>query len=336
MINDKNFEQEAQQLIEKISEAKYASFFELAKIADLDLLKDFAGSDMSGTNLSNGILRDADLRNSNLRGANLRGTDLRDADLRGVDLRDADLRGAKLQRAILIDVKVKGAKFDWLSLDLSEDIKLTLKRQGAIFENFLEADSVSLENQKMKEYGSFKMERFEEMNTITTDISSLQKKDGLTAVISSYEAEGRYLDKASLERMKSYFTNGEIRLRACDFIAANASTIIKRAVAQSLLNTEVINLGGNTYSTRHYVAACVRDLDIFLRYCTYALLVGNASILDERLLNGLKETYISLGVPIMPTINAIQTMKEISISLIDNEAGEELGIYLDYICTALA
>jgi hypothetical protein len=40
------------------------------------------------------------------------------------------------------------------------------------------------------------------------------------------------------------------------------------------------------------------------------MLAGDPSILDERVLNGLKETYNSLGVPIGATIQSIQAMKE--------------------------
>jgi len=34
-------------------------------------------------------------------------------------------------------------------------------------------------------------------------------------------------------------------------------------------------------------------------------------VLDERVLQGLRETYNSLGVPIGPTVQGIQIMKEI-------------------------
>jgi allophycocyanin beta subunit len=52
----------------------------------------------------------------------------------------------------------------------------------------------------------------------------------------------------------------------------------------------------------------IRDLDYFLRYAAYAMLAGHASILDERILNGLRSTN-SLGVPMGGTIRAIKAMK---------------------------
>jgi allophycocyanin beta subunit len=88
------------------------------------------------------------------------------------------------------------------------------------------------------------------------------------------------------------------------------------------------------YTTRRY-AACIRDMDYYLRYATYAMLAGDTSILDERVLNGLKETYNSLGVPIGATVQAIQAMKEATASLVGADAGREMAVYLDYICSGL-
>jgi allophycocyanin beta subunit len=116
-------------------------------------------------------------------------------------------------------------------------------------------------------------------------------------------------------------------------ISANAAEIVKEAVAKSLLYSDITRPGGNMYTTRRY-AACIRDLDYYLRYATYAMLAGDPSILDERVLNGLKETYNSLGVPIGATVNSIQAMKEVTASLVGADAGKEMGVYFDYICSA--
>jgi allophycocyanin beta subunit len=160
-------------------------------------------------------------------------------------------------------------------------------------------------------------------------------QDAITSVINSADVQGKYLDSASLEKLKNYFATGELRVRASAAIAANSATIVKEAVAKSLLYSDVTRPGGNMYTTRRY-AACIRDLDYYLRYATYAMLAGDASILDERVLNGLKETYNSLGVPVVSTIQAIQAIKEVAASIVGSEAGKELGVYLDYISSGLS
>jgi len=160
-------------------------------------------------------------------------------------------------------------------------------------------------------------------------------QDAITSVINSSDVQGKYLDAASLEKLKSYFATGELRVRASAAIAANSATIVKEAVAKSLLYSDVTRPGGNMYTTRRY-AACIRDLDYYLRYATYAMLAGDASILDERVLNGLKETYNSLGVPVVSTIQAIQAIKEVAAIIVGSDAGKELGVYLDYISSGLS
>ncbi|GBO53218.1 MAG: allophycocyanin subunit beta [Pseudanabaena sp.] len=160
-------------------------------------------------------------------------------------------------------------------------------------------------------------------------------QDAITSVINSSDVQGKYLDAASLEKLKAYFATGELRVRASAAISANSATIVKEAVAKSLLYSDVTRPGGNMYTTRRY-AACIRDLDYYLRYATYAMLAGDASILDERVLNGLKETYNSLGVPVVSTIQAIQAIKEVAASIVGSEAGKELGVYLDYISSGLS
>ncbi len=160
-------------------------------------------------------------------------------------------------------------------------------------------------------------------------------QDAVTAVINSYDVQGKYLDGSAIEKLKGFFGSGELRVRAAGTIAANASTIVKDAAAKALLYTDLTRPGGNMYTTRRY-AACIRDMDYYLRYATYAMLAGDPSILDERVLNGLKETYNSLGVPVGATIQAIQAMKEVTAALVGADAGKEMGVYFDYICSGLS
>ena len=160
-------------------------------------------------------------------------------------------------------------------------------------------------------------------------------QDAITAVINSADVQGKYLDKANLDKLQGYFETGELRVRAATAISANAAAIVRDAVAKSLLYTDSTRPGGNMYTTRRY-AACIRDMDYYLRYATYAMLAGDPSILDERVLNGLKETYNSLGVPAGTTVQAIQAMKEVTAGLVGAAAGAEMGVYLDYICSGLS
>jgi len=136
-------------------------------------------------------------------------------------------------------------------------------------------------------------------------------RDAVTSLIKNYDSTGRYLDRNALDDLKSYFNSGLVRVQAAGVINGNAAAIVKQAGLQLFEQVpELIRPGGNAYTTRRY-AACLRDMDYYLRYATYALVAGNMDVLNERVLQGLRETYNSLGVPIGSTVMGIQIMKDI-------------------------
>jgi len=135
-------------------------------------------------------------------------------------------------------------------------------------------------------------------------------RDTVTSLISNYDTAGRYLDRNAIDSLQSYFTTGMDRVKVAGMISANAAEISREAGKQLFEEVpELIRPGGNAYTTRRY-AACLRDMDYYLRYSSYALVAGNTDVLMERVLQGLRETYNSLGVPIAPTVKGIQIMKE--------------------------
>lgn len=136
-------------------------------------------------------------------------------------------------------------------------------------------------------------------------------RDAITSLIGTYDIAGQYFDRNAMERLKSYFDTGTARVGAAAAINTNAAEIVKQAGRQLFdEQPELIRPGGNAYTTRRY-AACLRDMDYYLRYATYAMIAGSMDVLDERVLQGLRETYNSLGVPIGPTVQGIQIMKDI-------------------------
>ncbi|OBQ40408.1 MAG: allophycocyanin [Anabaena sp. CRKS33] len=136
-------------------------------------------------------------------------------------------------------------------------------------------------------------------------------RDAVTTLIKNYDVTGRYFDRNAIDSLKSYFESGTARIQAAATINANAAAIVKQAGAKLFEQLpELIRPGGNAYTTRRF-AACLRDMDYYLRYATYALVAGNMNVLDERVLQGLRETYNSLGVPIGSTVQGIQIMKDL-------------------------
>ena len=136
-------------------------------------------------------------------------------------------------------------------------------------------------------------------------------QDAVTNILNKYDLIGKYLDQNAVSELKDYFNTGLDRIKTMELINSRASKLIKEASSR-LYNEqpELLRPGGNSYTTRRY-AACLRDLEYYLRYASYALIAGNNNILNERVVNGLRDTYNSLGVPIAPTARSIQILQEV-------------------------
>jgi phycobilisome core component len=153
-------------------------------------------------------------------------------------------------------------------------------------------------------------------------------RDAVTKLIRSYDVSGRYLDRDAMDSLKNYFASGTARIAAASVINANVATIVRQAGTKLFEQVpELIRPGGYAYTTRRY-SACLRDMDYYLRYASYAIIADDTNVLDERVLQGLRETYNSLGVPIGPTVVGIQIMKEM-VKEMATEAGVSDTSFID-------
>lgn len=149
--------------------------------------------------------------------------------------------------------------------------------------------------------------------------------DVFTKVVSQADTRGDYLSSDQLDALQATVRDGNKRLDAVNRITGNASSIVSNA-ARSLFaeQPQLIAPGGNAYTNRR-MAACLRDMEIILRYVTYATFAGDASVLDDRCLNGLRETYLALGVPGGSVAAGVQKMKEAAIAIVNDRNGVTQG-----------
>ncbi|NEP86677.1 MAG: phycocyanin subunit beta [Okeania sp. SIO2C2] len=142
------------------------------------------------------------------------------------------------------------------------------------------------------------------------------------AVVEANSKKDGFIGGADLEGLKSFIADGNKRLDAVNFIASNSSCIVSDAVSGICCESPgLTEPGGGVYTTRK-MAACLRDGDIILRYICYALLAGDASVLNDRCLNGLKETYAALGVPAGSAARAVGIMKAAAVAFVSNTASQ--------------
>lgn len=170
--------------------------------------------------------------------------------------------------------------------------------------------------------------------------------DAFTRVVSQADARGEFFSNSQLDALSSMVSEANKRMDAVNRITGNSSAIVTNG-ARSLFaeQPQLIAPGGNAYTSRR-MAACLRDMEIILRYVTYAIFAGDASVLEDRCLNGLRETYQALGVPGSSVAVGVQKMKDAAIAIANDRAGitqgdcsalmSEIASYFDRAASAVA
>jgi phycocyanin beta chain len=149
--------------------------------------------------------------------------------------------------------------------------------------------------------------------------------DVFTKVVSQADARGEFLSSEQIDALAAVVREGNKRLDVVNRITSNSSAIVVNA-ARALFEEQpqLVAPGGNAYTNRRN-AACLRDMEIILRYVTYAILAGDASVLDDRCLNGLRETYQALGTPGSSVAVGVQKMKEQAVAIANDPNGITKG-----------
>ncbi|NEO66435.1 MAG: phycocyanin subunit beta [Moorea sp. SIO4G2] len=160
--------------------------------------------------------------------------------------------------------------------------------------------------------------------------------DAFSKAVVAADAKGGFVGGGDLDALKGFIADGNKRLDAVNFISSNASCIVTDAVAGIVCESSgLVAPGGGVYTNRK-MAACLRDGEIILRYVCYAVLSGDSSVLTDRCLNGLKETYAALGVPTGNTTRAVAIMKAAAVAFVNNTASQRTESVTSGDCASLA
>ncbi|MBW4599184.1 MAG: allophycocyanin subunit alpha [Calothrix sp. FI2-JRJ7] len=158
----------------------------------------------------------------------------------------------------------------------------------------------------------------------------------VTKSIVNADAEARYLSPGELDRIKSFVTTGEKRLRIAQALTDNRERIVKQAGDQLFQKRpDVVSPGGNAYG-QEMTATCLRDLDYYLRLITYGIVSGDVTPIEEIGIVGVREMYKSLGTPIDAVVAGVGAMKSVATGLMSGEDAGEAGSYFDYVIGAMS
>ena len=169
--------------------------------------------------------------------------------------------------------------------------------------------------------------------------------DAFTKVVAQADARGEFISAGQIDALSAMVGDSFKRMDAVNRITSNASAIVTNAARELFAQQPaLIAPGGNAYTHRR-MAACLRDMEIVLRYITYAAFTGDASVLEDRCLNGLRETYLALGVPGASVAEGVRKMKDAAIAIANDRNGitpgdcsalmSEIGTYFDRAAAAV-
>ena len=154
----------------------------------------------------------------------------------------------------------------------------------------------------------------------------------ITRSIAQADREARYLNAGELSAIQDFYENGLSRIRLATILADNEQKIVEKA---SLRFWERCPDTPSNSGNRTYRASCLRDQGWYIRLITYSIVVGDVEPLAEIGTLGVKEMYESLEIPLPNLVEAIRSLKEVSLELLSLKDVTEVAPYFDYLIQGL-
>ena len=158
----------------------------------------------------------------------------------------------------------------------------------------------------------------------------------ISQVILRADDELRYPSSGELKNIKAFLETGMQRTRIASTLSENEKKIVQEATKKLWQKRpDFIAPGGNAYGEKQR-ALCIRDFGWYLRLVTYGVLAGDKEPIEKIGLVGVREMYNSLGVPVPGMVEAIISINQASLDLLNTEDAMETAPYFDYIIQAMS
>ena len=150
-------------------------------------------------------------------------------------------------------------------------------------------------------------------------------------VIAQSDRAERFLSSAELTQLQDFFSNGSTRISAAQKLAANQQKIVEEGSKRFW--AQCPNTPSNSGDAKQ-TALCQRDQGWYVRLVSYCVLAGNSKPLEDIGLDGMREMYVSLRIPLANLKLAMRCLKEVGLGLLSSDEAALAGPYFDQLIRA--
>jgi allophycocyanin-B len=141
----------------------------------------------------------------------------------------------------------------------------------------------------------------------------------------------RYPTGGELRSMVDFLSTGASRMVVVKALTENEKKIVDEAAKQLFSRKpEYVAPGGNAYGQKQR-AQCLRDFGWYLRLVTYGVLAGSTEMIQKIGLEGAREMYNSLGVPMPGMVESMRCLKDAALVLLGSDEATVAAPYFDFL-----
>lgn len=152
-------------------------------------------------------------------------------------------------------------------------------------------------------------------------------------VILNADEEVRYPTPGELRMIRTFCKTGEERIRLAKSLEKKAQTIVERGTRKFW---QVCPRTPSNSGNRRKTDAAKRDVGWYIRLISYCLLAGDDRPLREIGLEGMKELYTNVGIPLANILQYMRCLKAEANALLDEADAMAIIPYFDEIIQELA
>ena len=147
-------------------------------------------------------------------------------------------------------------------------------------------------------------------------------------VIAQSDRADRFLGSSELTQLQDFFNKSGARISAAQKLAANQDKIVEEGSKRFW--AQCPNTPSNSGDQKK-TALCQRDQGWYIRLVSYCILAGNSKPLEDIGLDGMRDMYVSLGVPLTNLKVAMRCLKDVAMGLLSSEESALAGPYFDQL-----